>query len=189
MTVLTVLERHPLPLLDIHKRDIFIGNLLFVHSLMIASESLLETALEQRLPDNLRDYFSEHLAEERNHAIWLQADLKSLGVETRLDWNAAQIAGTQYYLIKHVDPKALLGYMAALECRPMNLEHVEYLESLYGTDAMRCMRYHAEHDQDHGKELLKFIDTFDDQDLIIRNAELTAQVLQNTLTYLQASLG
>lgn len=189
MTVLEAIERHPLPQLDIHNKQIFIGNLLFVHSLMLASESLLEEALKQDLPDNLRAYFTEHLAEERNHAIWLQADLKSLGVEPKLDWTAAQIAGTQYYLIKHVDPKALLGYMAALECRPMSLEHVEYLESLYGQEAMRCMRYHAMHDQDHGKELLEFIDTFDDQDLISRNAELTAAVLQTTLTHLQAMLG
>lgn len=188
MTVLEAINRYPLPQLDIHNRAIFIGNLLFVHSLMLASEDLIETALAQELPDNLRGYFNEHLAEERNHAIWLQADLRSLGVEPRLDWNAAQIAGTQYYLIKHVDPKALLGYMAALECRPMSMEHVEYLESLYGLEAMRCMRYHAVHDQDHGKELLEFIDTFEDQDLIIRNAELTAQVLHNTLIYLQASL-
>lgn len=185
MTVLEALERHPLSLLDVSNKNIFIGNLLFVHSLMIASEDLLIEALKQDLPYDLRAYYQEHLAEEHNHAAWLEADLKTLGVEPRLDWNAAQIVGTQYYLIKHIDPKALLGYMAALECRPMSLENVEYLESLYGEDCMRCMRYHAVHDQDHGKELLAFIDTFDDQTLIIRNAELTASVLENTLNFIQ----
>jgi hypothetical protein len=189
MSVLEALSRHPLPYLDFNNRDIFIGNLLLVHSFMIASEDLIEEALKQDMPNSLRDYYIEHLEEERNHAEWLKEDLTFLGVKPTIDWTAAQIVGTQYYLIKYVDPKALLGYMAALECRPMPLEHVEYIESLYGKEAMRCMRYHAVHDQGHGKELLAFIDTFDDQGVIIRNAELTASVIENTLQHLQETLG
>lgn len=185
MRVLEAINRHPFPILDVYKPQVFIGNMLFVHACMVASESLIEEALKQELPGHLRDYFERHIEEERGHEKWLEEDLKTLGVTPQLDWTAAQIAGTQYYLIKHVDPKALLGYMAALECRPAKLEDIEYLESLYGEKALRCMRFHAIHDQDHGKELLDVIESFDDQDIIVRNAELTASVLENTLNHIQ----
>ncbi len=185
MDVLEEIDRYPLPILDFSNKRIFIGNLLFIYACMIASEDLIEEALKHELPEHLRAYYEQHLIEEHNHALWLKDDLSSFGVTPTLDWNAAQIVGTQYYLIKHVDPKALLGYMAALECRPASIENVEYLEGLYGTEVMRCMRYHAVHDKDHKEDLLALIDTFDDKSVIIRNAVLTAQVIGNTLNFLQ----
>ena len=71
------------------------------------------------------------------------------------------MAGSQYYLIYHVDPAALLGYMAALECFPMPLEQVEALERAHGADLCRTLRYHAAHDIEHGSGVLEQIDKLD----------------------------
>lgn len=175
----TILAKYPLPSYDIGNREAFIANLQLIHSFVIASESLLECVLQQELSEELHSYYTEHLAEERNHVVMLELDLQALNAAPKINWNAAQIVGTQYYLIKHVSPVALLGYMAALECRPSPLADVDILNSLYG-DSMRFISHHAQHDIVHGQELTALIDTMPD-DVIYQNLEWTLNALQQTL--------
>jgi hypothetical protein len=159
-----------------------LDNLLFCYGIMIASEPLIEEALKHQLIPELEQYYQNHLVEEHNHADWLLEDLKSAGVTPPLvDWRAALIAGTQYYLIKHISPDALLGYMAALECNPPSLQAVERLEELHGKQLIRTVRYHAEHDIKHGPELLSFIENTPglNLDLINNNRKQTAMLLSN----------
>ena len=68
------------------------------------------------------------------------------------------MVGTQYYLLKHVHPAALLGYMAVVECDPVPEEVVDLLERAHGKDLMRFMRFHALKDLEHRKELFEIID-------------------------------
>jgi len=132
----------------------------FVHQVITASEELMQEAL--KVADRpLRNYLMAHAEEERGHADWLAADLLTAGVDVAkvpIFRKAAAMAGSQYYLIKHQSPYALLGYMAVLEGFPVMLEAVDALEAAHGKDLFRTLRYHAEHDLEHRKELFAFID-------------------------------
>jgi hypothetical protein len=152
-----------------------LANLVFVHQVITASESLLEEAVKASSGE-LREYFAEHLEEERGHQEWLAGDLMTAGVDVALmplSQIAVAMAGSQYYLIKHISPIALLGYMAVLEGCPATLEAVEQLEAMHGKDLFRTLRYHAEHDIDHGKALFALIDKHADP-LVMRSAVQTA---------------
>ncbi len=176
--LLDAINRHPLPALNLLDRSVFLANLRFVHGLILASEPLIEEVLQRDMGNVLRDFYEQKLDDEAGHADWLEADLLRLGENPGLEWAAAQVAGTQYYLVRHGPPEALLGYMAALECRPMPLDTVSMLEDVYGP--LRTLRYHAEHDREHGAELLEFIGK--PSEIILRNAELTASMLEWALS-------
>lgn len=146
---------------------------------MLASEKLLEEAWEYSRDKALRAYFLKHLLEEKNHAQWLAEDLDKLGVEKVFDYRAAMLAGTQYYLIYHRDPALLLGYMRALESWPKPLDVVDKLEAKYGQ--LKTLRYHAEHDPQHTKEIEAVISTL--------SPELQTAIEQNRMfvvAYVQA---
>ncbi|HEY6019106.1 MAG TPA: hypothetical protein VIY48_04175, partial [Candidatus Paceibacterota bacterium] len=141
------------PKLNLLDKPTFLRNMVFMHSLMLASEDLLEEAIKYANGD-LLDYYKDHIEEERGHAEWLANDLYQIGVQVgEPHYLAAACAGTQYYLIRHIHPIALLGYMAVLEGYPMPMEWVERLEIEYGIEPLRTLRYHAEHDVDHRKDL------------------------------------
>lgn len=180
--VKAMLARYPRPMLDFTDRSTLIANMSFVHSLMIASEPLLEEAALLADQKFLADYFTQHLAEELHHAEWLAADLDLAGVELVVNWRSARIAGMQYYLVRHVSPQALLGYMAVLECKPMPLDALEVLEMMHGKQLLRTMRYHAEHDIAHSRDLLSFIEhnaASLDLDLISDNIAHTSIMIQD----------
>jgi hypothetical protein len=164
---------------DLLDRETFIANLCFVYGLMVASEQLLREAVEHS-KGALRAYCRDHLAEETGHEKWLAADLESAGV--RVDrivpsMEIAACAGAQYYLVRHVCPAALLGYMATLECMPMPIERVEKLEEVHGKTLCRTLRHHAIKDVDHGREVLAMIDRASGREfsLIRQNAIQTAR--------------
>jgi len=164
-------DKHPR--LNLADRAIFIANLGFVHNVIVATEDLLREALERSRGD-YRKYLRLHLEEERDHAAWLARDLASAGVIPGMPaQEICAMVGSQYYLIRHVDPIGLLGYMAALECFPMCLDSVAELERLHGSDLCRTLRYHAEHDTDHGLDVLEQIERL--------NAPQFSLVLQNAL--------
>lgn len=142
------------PVIDLQDAAVFRANLQFNYHAMVASERLLIEAVEEARGE-LRDYFFHHLQEERGHHEWLADDLA--GDTGPMNWHAAQLAGTQYYMVKHVHPAALLGYMAVLEGAPMPLAMVEELEARHGARVMRTVRYHAEHDIGHGAEVFDMI--------------------------------
>lgn len=145
---------------DFGNLEAVLHNFVFMHQVITASERLLvEAAQEAR--GELKDYYLRHLEEERRHEEWLSDDLRQYGVDTAvipLMHQAAELAGSQYYQIKHVHPATLLGYMAVLEGSPMPLEFVDRAEQLHGKVLFRTLRFHAEHDIDHGAEVLRMID-------------------------------
>lgn len=146
--------------LDLKNTDILVSNLAFMQQVITASERLLQEAADESTGE-LREYYLNHLEEERAHEAWLADDLKSVGIDVKtlpMMRKAVEMAGSQYYLIKHVHPSSLLGYMAVLEGFPMPLDLVALLESIHGKPLLRTLRYHAEHDIEHRKELFKMID-------------------------------
>lgn len=137
-----------------------LNNLTFLYHTMRASEDLLRLA-KSRANGKLKAYYTEHLEEERGHAEWLERDLKTVGIDakkTPIPREAVEMVGTQLYLIRYVGAPALLGYMALQECFPKSLDAIQGLEDKFGKDLFRTLRYHAEHDVDHGADLLKVID-------------------------------
>jgi hypothetical protein len=161
----------------------FVAFLRFAYGIVQASEALLELAV-QKSSGSLREFYTAHLGEERDHCFWLGEDLKHLGEKPpKIDHAAAATAGAQYYYLNHVGPHALLGYMAALEFRPMPMQDVEALAKVYGEAALRTVRYHAAHDPDHAKELAKVIDQHGEfADVICYSAFVTSKMLAFYLT-------
>lgn len=171
------------PVLDYTNINNVVANLVFIHQVITASEGLLEAAVEAS-EGELQEYFISHLEEERGHEKWLAADLMTQGVDVKtvpLSRKAVEMAGSQYYLIKHVNPSCLLGYMAVLEGFPVEIQAVEILESLHGKDLFKTLRYHCEHDLEHRKELFAMIDKFPSDD-ILRNAVQTAIYMNEFLS-------
>lgn len=166
--------------LDLRDRSTFLNNLVFVYHVIVASEQLLRVAMLMTPKDSrLHRFYEDHLAEERGHAEWLAQDLVEAGVaKPKIPQKAVELVGAQYYLLFHVDPCALIGYMAMLEGSPMPLNQVEHLESLHGEKLCRTLRYHAVHDRRHSEDLYDFYDTLDrDQQLtILENAVQTTHL-------------
>lgn len=129
----------------------------FAYRIMVASEPLLERAIDSSV-GSLHDYFVKHLEEERGHADILAADLARLGVGPIPKFHLAElIAGNQYYLIQHEHPASLLGYMAALEGHPQPLGDVDELEKQFGP--LPTLRIHAENDGWHLEDIRRQIAT------------------------------
>lgn len=168
------------PPLNLADRAILVRNMNFIHALIVTTEDLL--LLARSLSEgSLRYYFEKHSAEEKGHALELSRDLKALGHIPEFDLNAAEIAGLQYYLILQVNPAVLLGYMAVLECAPMDLETVDKLEKLHGPLSM--IRHHAEHDVDHSADLLDQIELLSEnmQEQVAQNAEWVSRKIRTAL--------
>lgn len=148
---------------DLREPRVFLRNMVLLHQVIAASEQLLIECVA--VADGaLRDYLAHHLEEERDHARWLAADLAAAGIDVAAQprsRTAIAMAGSQYYLLKHVSPACLLGYMLVLECFPMPLPMLDALERIHGAAALKTVRYHAENDPQHGRELLDAIDQFD----------------------------
>lgn len=158
-----------------NKQELLIA-LQFNLTLIAATESLLYAA-------GMRD----RIQEEKDHAQWLARDIQGLGGRIDLyDYDAAAIAGAQYYHILHADPKMLLGYMAALECNIMSPGQVAELETQHGP--LPCLKYHAIHDQEHGAWVLREIEQITDErlyGLVIGNRRWTEAAI---ITVLQSRL-
>lgn len=152
--------------IDGSRLDVVIANLRFLHDAVVASEQLLIDAADSTdlLPRNpfhtrLSEYYRSHVEEERGEVALLVDDLKSAGVRLGApDPLAMAMVGTQYYLLKHVHPATLLGYMAVQEADPTPLAVVNILEQAHGKDLLRFLRLHAVKDLEHRKELIEVID-------------------------------
>jgi hypothetical protein len=175
--------------IDMSRLAVIIANLIFVHDAVVASEQLLIEAVESTdlLPRSsfharLAKYYRSHLDEERDHVKWIREDLKSVSVHVPAELPnklAMAMAGSQYYLLKHVHPAALLGYMAVLEGDPTPIELIDSLEHAYGKQLLRFVRIHALKDLEHRKELFEVID---DAPESLRG--LIAYSTDNTLDYM-----
>lgn len=170
---------------DLINRDVFLKNLVFVAFVIKASEEITREAI-QHSEGSLREYFCEHLEEELGHFDWLKRDLQFADInldDCTIPAEAVAMAGSQYYLAKHIHASAILGYMAALECFAMPLDLVEKLEERHGKEVCATLRYHAEHDVAHGKDVLDMIDKVDPKyhRLICDNAIQTTLYIQNAI--------
>lgn len=168
----------------LHNPDFIRQRLAFTLQVITATERLLqEAAVEAEGP--LCAYFLDHWDEERDHAKWLAEDLD--GFTVPLDAVAVAMAGSQYYLIKHVHPACLLGYMLALE-DPMPLAAIEELEAIHGKSLLRTLRLHAEIDGGHREEILRQIAAQPPelQALIETNAEQTRRYIATQLATAQS---
>lgn len=148
---------------DLSSRAFFVDNLVFVYHLIVASEPILRDCAFHG-PHTLTRYFELHLTEERNHADWLRRDLETAGVTTinrRFQFDAAEIAGAQYYLARHGMVPAVLGYLLALEGEPMPMQVVAQLEEIHGFGMCRTLRHHAFSDADHCADLVRVVDCID----------------------------
>jgi hypothetical protein len=173
-------------IIDGTQRGTVIKNLLFLHDVVVASEQLLEeagqsAALLPKTPfhERLVSYFQSHVEEERGELKVLQRDLSSAGVTPGVpNPLATAMVGTQYYLLKHVHPAALLGYMAVVEGDPVSLDTVQFFERAHGKELFRFLRLHAVKDLEHREELIEVIDSSPTsvRDLIVSSAG-------NTLKY------
>lgn len=175
--------------IDMGRLAVVIANLIFLHDVVVTSEQLLIEAVDSigLLPESafhprLAQYYRSHLDEERDHVKWLREDLNSVGVNMAAalpDKLAMAMAGSQYYLLKHKHPAALLGYMAVLEGDPTPMEVVESLEHAYGSKLLRFARIHAVKDLEHRKELFDVIDAAPES-----LHGLIAYSTENTLDYM-----
>jgi len=152
--------------IDIHDSRVVERNLIFLYHSVMASEQLLIDGLllalnwdDAPVRNILVKYYSEHLDEERGHINWLREDLSENGIIPGFpDPIAMAMTGTQYYLIKHVHPAALLGYLAVVEGDPVTIDTIEILEKIYGASLFKFMRMHAERDIIHSADLFYIID-------------------------------
>lgn len=152
---------------DLSKREIFLSELVFIHNCCIASEQLLLeakihcSAYGDSFTKYLEKYYGDHLEEERGEIDILNDDLKVAGIDwtkTMINPNAIGMIGSQYYMLKHVHPACLLGYMAIQEMDPTPIEIIERLEKLHGKEILKFCRLHAVKDIDHAKELVQLVD-------------------------------
>jgi hypothetical protein len=158
------------------------ANLQFLHDAMVGSEQLLRDAAAEA-DGALADYYWEHLEEERDHVEWLREDLATGGVTLGPpDPLAMAMVGTQYYMLKHLHPASLLGYLAMTEGDPVAIETVEQLEQAYGVPLLRCIRYHATADLEHREVLFRVIEAMPE-----RQHALIASSAENALAYLVAA--
>jgi pyrroloquinoline quinone (PQQ) biosynthesis protein C len=154
------------------------------HGILRATIPLFQTARREALARDdsasrtLASYLETHIEEEAGEDEWLLQDLEVLGVDrsTVLEHvpspNVARLVGAQYYWVLHVDPVAVLGYLAALERDPPSLEFIDDLVQRTGHDraAFRTLIAHAERDPDHAEELddlLDRIELTDEQWLLV----------------------
>jgi hypothetical protein len=135
-----------------------INYLTFWYQVIISSEELLRDAIfllsDDGFEGNLKTFYKKHLEDEKDHAKWLKEDIGDNPIT--LDLYAAQLAGIQYYLIRHVHPVCLMGYMMVLEGGEITKEFIDKIEKELGSKASRTVKIHAEADPNHFEELKSF---------------------------------
>jgi len=152
-------------LMDARSLTSILKNLIFLHDIVVASEELLREAslsckhTNDQFSRLLYDYYQNHLIEEVGHLQWLKDDLASANVDPEFPNRfATTIVGAQYYLIKHVHPASLLGYLIVMEGDPISAETLEYLEKIHGNKLFGFLQLHSTKDIEHRRELFEVID-------------------------------
>jgi hypothetical protein len=151
--------------IDFHNRLALLANLVFIYHAIKASSKLCYVAGELERDNDLSEYFFNHGHEEEGHDKWLAEDLATAGVsvnQTSIPSAVPEMVGGVYYLIYHVEPAALLGYMLVMESGALQEEQLTSLEETHGKELIRTLRYHSEHDPDHLDTLKFMIDSLPD---------------------------
>jgi hypothetical protein len=155
--------------------------LVFMYHVIVASENLLKVAVSVEKDERLKAYFAAHLEEERDHDKWLADDLMSKGIDvkaTSIPKLVVEMVGSVYYLIHHVDPAALLGYMAILENNAGRKDEVDELSKEHGS-LLRTARWHIVHDVGHYAEVVGQIEK-----LPVRRQSAASECAAQTSKYL-----
>jgi hypothetical protein len=155
-------------------REQYPAYLAAMHGLVRASVPLMRAAAEGCAPmasdrggPLLAEYLRGHIEEERDHDRWLLEDLAVLGVghpdallPPAIQEEIAELAGAQYYLVRHLHPACLLGYMAVLEGCPPSAGMVARLPARTGwpAAAFRTVASHGDADPGHLRDLITLID-------------------------------
>jgi Iron-containing redox enzyme len=158
-----------------HLRRLFPEYLFRLHCAVRAIVPLMETARRRAseiadacpVAARLVPYLTQHIEEETGHDEWLLADMETLGVSRSEvlsrapTLSVAALIGSQYYLVLHAHPVALLGYVTVVEGTPVRAETLDYLVSEIGIprEALRTLYLHAELDIDHGADAGRFLDS------------------------------
>ncbi len=148
--------------LDLHA--IVRGGLL---TMQIAQERAETLSSRDRLASMLSTYYKKHIEEERDHDNWLLDDMKASGIDPKrtlarlTPGHVATLLGAQTFWILQQHPVAFLGYIAVIEGNPPTYAHLESVREATGfpDEAFRCLREHADADQEHGAELWSLIDS------------------------------
>ena len=144
--------------MDLYDQNFLKSNLCFIYRVIVASCPLLEFAIP-KCDGELREYYLQHLDEERDHDVMLKDDLERFGIPELMIpkyHSAAQLAGSQYYLIAHEHPALLLGYMHALEAYSLPPQTVDDLSKHHGVE-LKTLKHHAIHDPAHKTDLESMI--------------------------------
>jgi Iron-containing redox enzyme len=149
-------------------RERYPAYLAVMHGLVRSSVPLMRVAAEGCAPvAPLAEYLRGHIEEERDHDRWLLEDLAVLGVghpdallPPALREEIAELAGAQYYWVRHLHPACLLGYMAVLEGCPPSADLVARLPARTGwpAAAFRTVASHCEADPGHLRDLIRLTD-------------------------------
>jgi hypothetical protein len=143
-------------LMDLYDTIYLRGSMIFIYRVILASESLLDFALDF-CEGALHSYYEAHLEEEAGHSEMLLEDLKEAGViEVPRCHLAAAFAGSQYYLVAHDHPALLLGYMQTLESHSMPMPQVIALQQHHRL-RLSALEHHAKHDPNHARALAEQI--------------------------------
>lgn len=156
-------------------RETYIDYLIDLYHMVVAvcpqMQAAIDTLKKENNPDSntnnraFIDYLERHLEEEAGHDLWILDDLKNLGVarETVLAKTPKQetqnMVGALYYRILHMDPTAILGYMAVGETYPISNTILDTMKKAANLDEnhIYALRRHAEIDVDHSAEFYQFI--------------------------------
>jgi len=177
LVITAVRERLTQHLMRPLSHEVALNNMTFLYHSIRASEDLLRLA-KSRSRGALREYYAAHLKEEIGHHLWLEQDLANAGIQakqTPIPRLAVEMVGSQFYLIRYVDPAALLGYLAVMEGFPRSKALIEKFEAAFGHE-LPTLRYHATHDVDHIADLVKMIDAVPEKSkpMVLESAIQTA---------------
>lgn len=155
-------------------REIYPEFLFLNHSVIRCSVPLMKAAAERcekmldsdPVTEGMLTYLQKHIPEETGHDEWVLDDLEVLGyrredVLLRVPpLSAAELAGSQYYWIKHVHPVALLGFIAVLEGTPPDVEFFEQTADRIGLPrrAFSNLLLHGKLDPQHRDDLDHMLD-------------------------------
>jgi hypothetical protein len=176
-------------MIDLADRKSMLLNLIFVYQVARTSETILREAAACT-NGALHDYYKAHLQEEIGHENWLEADLKTAGIDVKtmpLFKKAIEMAGSQYYLLKHFSKYCLLGYMLVVEGFPLPMNYVDDLEKIHGKDVLRTVRYHSVNDLEHRQDLFDMIDQHMKPE-ILQSAIQTAQYFNEFINELNSGM-
>jgi len=205
---LAALWRHPR--LD----EVYPGLLLAAYSVMRGTVPVMERARDSAdrvVKANgdaacaaLSRYLTAHIPEERGHDQWVLDDLQALGfdrrqMEKRLPSPAsAAMVGAQYYWIDHVDPVAVLGYVAVVEGDPPREDDILAIVEQTGlpVEAFSNMLRHARLDPAHQAEFDEALDamplTERQWDIVgvsaVHSAGLYAQLIEEVVSSVDESV-